>query len=120
MSARDVFAICVVLALCLAVTGWRGGWLGRRGPKRVRFDTLEQQVDADFPAHRDEAMALVDSVLARARPDDRAMVWRKVLDAARGDIARLRRIVPNTLESLEKIYRLLGEPEGGAADAPGT
>ena len=112
MTSRDVFIICMVLALVLAVAGRRGGWLGRRGPKRVRFDTLEQQLDADFPAHHDEAKALVDSILVHAGAEHREMVWRRVLDGARGDIARLRKLTPNTVESLRKIYRLLGDGDG--------
>jgi len=118
---RDVFFVCVVLALCLALAGRRGGWLGRRRPKRVRFETLDQQLDADFPAHRDEAKALVESILVHASAEHREMVWQRVLDGARGDIARLRKLAPKTVESLRKIYRLLGDGEGGAGDgAAGT
>jgi len=109
VNPRDLFFVLVALALVLWVAGRRGGWLGRRGPKRVRYDTLEEQVGADFPAHRDEAMALMESVLAEAKPENREMVWRRLLDGSRGDIARLRKLAPKTIESLRKIYRLFGD-----------
>jgi hypothetical protein len=98
VSPRDVFILLAMAALFLAVARWRGGGLLRRGPKRVRYDTLEQQVDADFPAHRDEAMALMESVLAEAKPENREMVWKRVLDGSRGDIARLRKLAPKAVE----------------------
>ena len=113
MSPRDVFIVCVLLALFLGITRWRGGGLPRRGPKRVRYDTLEEQVDADFPAHHDEAMALMQRVLAEAKPENREMVWKRPLDGSRGDIARLRKLAPKTVESLRKIYRLFGEEVDG-------
>jgi hypothetical protein len=109
VSPRDVFIILAMAVLLLAGARSRGGGLLRRGPKRVRFATLEQQVDADFPAHRDEALALMQSVLAEARPENREMVWKRVLDGSRGDIARLRKIAPKSVESLRKIYRLIGD-----------
>jgi len=116
MSPRDVLIILVMTVFFMAVARWRGGGLLRRGPKRVRYATLEQQVDADFPAHRDEAMALMQSVLAEAKPENREMVWKRVLDGSRGDIARLRKLAPKTVESLRKIYRLLGDE--AEPDAP--
>lgn len=109
MNPRTLFFILVALSLGLWVAGRRGGWLGRRRPKRARYDTLEEQVGADFPAHRDEAMALMESVLAETKPENREMVWRRLLDGSRGDIARLRKLAPKTIESLRKIYRLFGD-----------
>jgi hypothetical protein len=109
VSPRTLFFVVVALSLVVWVAGRRGGWLGRRAPKRARYDTLEEQVDADFPAHRDEAMALMESVLAETKPENREMVWRRLLDGSRGDIARLRKLAPKTIESLRKIYRLFGD-----------
>jgi hypothetical protein len=121
VSARDVFFLLVAVAVFIAAARWllAGGPL-RRGPKRVRYDTLEEQVDADFPAHRDEALALMESVLAEAKPENREMVWKRLLDGSRGDIARLRKLAPKTVESLRKIYRLFGEEVDGPEEAPRT
>ena len=120
MGARELFFILVAAALFLAIAKGRGRWWGRTGPARVRHDTLEAQVAADFPAHRDEAMALMQMVLAEAKPENREMVWRRVLDGSRGDIRRLRKLAATTVESLRKIYRLLGADVGDAEDAPGA
>jgi hypothetical protein len=117
MTPPNVFVILVLFALCLGIAGMRGGWFSSR-PRRVRYDDVEKQIDADFPSiDWPEARTLVESVVAHARPEDRAMVWRKLLDAARGDIARLRRVTPNTIESLRRIYGLLGEGGGNAPNA---
>jgi len=117
MNPRDLFFVLVALALCLAVAkGW-GRWRARVGAARVHYDTLEQQVAADFPAHRDEAMALMEMVLAEAKPENREMVWRRVLDGARGDIGRLRKLAAATVESLRKIYRLFGDDVDDNGDA---
>jgi hypothetical protein len=113
VSSRDLFFLLVAVALIMAIARWRRRRL-EHVPKRGRFATLEQQVAADFPAHRDEAMALMQMVLAEARDENREMVWRRVLDGAHGDIHRLRKLAATTVESLRKIYRLLGED----ADAP--
>jgi len=119
VTARDVFFLLVAVAVFIAAARWllAGGQI-RRGPKRVRYDTLEQQVDADFPAHRDEAMALMEMVLAEAKPENRETVWRRVLDGSRGDIRRLRKLASTTVEGLRKIYRLFGEEGDGPEDAP--
>ena len=119
MGPRELFFVLVAAAAFVAVARKGGGWL-RRGPRRVRYETLEQQVDADFPAHRDEALALMRMVLAEAKPENREMVWRRVLDGSRGDIRRLRKLAATTVEGLRKIYRLLGEDVDDAKDAPGT
>lgn len=119
MNPRDLFFVLVALALCLAIAKGLGRWR-RRGPARVRHETMEAQVAADFPAHRDEAMALMEMVLAEAKPENREMVWRRVLDGSRGDIRRLRKLAATTVESLRKIYRLFGEDvddNGNAARA---
>lgn len=111
MSVRpqDALLIAVVFAAMMAVAGWRGGWLGRRRPRRVRHDTLDAQIAADFPpAQRAEAKALIDSLLAHARSDDHALVWRNTLDAARGDLPKLRRAIPKSIRALDRIYTLLG------------
>jgi hypothetical protein len=117
MSARELCFILVAAALCMAIAKGRGRWWGRTGPARVRHDTLEAQVAADFPAHRDEAMALMEMVLAETKPENRDMVWRRVLDGSRGDIRRLRKLAAKTVESLRKIYRLFGEDVDGAPNA---
>ena len=112
MSPRDVFILLVAITLFMAIARWRGRRSGPR-PKRVRCDTLDAQIEADFPPlHREEAKALVESILPHARPDDREMVWRRVLDAARCDIGRLRKVAPNAGASLQKVYRLFGDGSG--------
>ena len=110
MTPKEILAILVVVTACMAIAGWRSGWLGRRRPKRVRRATPLEQIDEDFPPeHREEAKALVRSIAAHARPEDQAIVWRKVVDGVRGDIEKLRRSTPKNIAGLERIYRLLGD-----------
>ena len=109
MASRDLFFLLVAVALLMAIARWRRRLSAGAGPQRVRYDTLEEQVAADFPAHRDEAMALMQMVLAEAKPENREMVWRRVLDGSRGDIRRLRKLAATTVEGLRKVYRLFGE-----------
>ena len=118
MGPRELFFLLVAVAGGMAAARWAARWRASRGPTRPRYDTLEAQVAADFPAHRDEAMALLESVLAEAKPENREMVWRRLLDGSRGDIARLRKLAPQTVEGLRKIYRLFGDEAGATDDAP--
>jgi hypothetical protein len=108
MPPRTIFALLVALAAAIALARWIAARRGR--PKRVHHDDPLQQIDADFPPeHRAEARALIESIAARARPDDRALIWRRTVDAARGDIGRLRKSTPKAIAALERIYRLLGD-----------
>jgi len=109
VASRDLFFLLVAVALFMAIARWRRRLSAGPGSRRVRHDTLEEQVAADFPAHRDEAMALMQMVLAEAKEENREMVWRRVLDGSRGDIRRLRKLAARTVEGLRKIYRLFGE-----------
>jgi hypothetical protein len=110
VTPKEILAIVLALAACMAIAGWRGGWLGRRRPKRVRRATPLEQIDEDFPPeHREEAKELVRSIAVHARPEDQEMVWRKVVDGVRGDIEKLRRSTPKNIAGLERIYRLLGD-----------
>lgn len=115
MSPRDLFFILVAIVLFMAVARWRS----RSGPrvKRERRDTLDEQIASDFPPiYHDEAKRLVESVLTYARPDDREMVWRRVLDGARCDIDRLRKVTRNAGPQLQKIYRLFGNTGGDGSN----
>ena len=115
MTRAQLFAAIFVAAAALAVAAVRGGWLKRR-PRRVRHASLDAQIAADFaPEHRAEARAIVGEVLAHADPEQHTQVWRSLLDGTRGDIARLRRVKPKAIESLARLYRLMG---GGPGDAP--
>jgi hypothetical protein len=108
VDPRGALLLAVVFAALMAVAGWRGGWLGRR-PRRVRHDTLDAQIAEDFPpAQRAEVRALIDQLLAHARPDDHDTIWRRTLDAVRGDLPKLRRALPNSLRALDRLYQLLG------------
>ena len=108
MSPPELLAVLVALAAAITLARWVAGRRAR--PKRVHHDDPLQQLDADFPPeHRAEARALIESIAARAKPDDRPIIWRRTLDAARGDIVKLRRSTPNAIAALERIYRLLGE-----------
>jgi len=112
MTPPQIFALLVALAVIMAIARMRGG--GLKLPKRrVRHDDLGAQIAADFaPAERAEARALVDSVLAHARPDDQKRLWRTVLDGTRGNLPKLRKVAPKAIESLEKLYRLFGDTPG--------
>lgn len=113
MSPREIFVLLVALAAAMALARWVSARRAR--PKRVRYDDPARQLEADFPpAQRDEARALVESIVAHARPDDRDLVRRRVLDAARGDIGRLRQTAPRVGESLDRIYRVLGDDHPSA------
>lgn len=114
MTPPQIFALLVALAVIMAIAKMRGG--GLKLPKRrARHDDLDAQITADFaPAERAEARALVGSVLAHARPDDQKRVWRSLLDGTRGNLPRLRKVTPKAIESLAKIYRLLGDTPGEA------
>lgn len=114
MTPPQIFALLVALAVVMAIAKMRGGGL-KLPTRRVRLDDLGAQIAADFaPAERDEARALVDSVLAHARPDDQKRVGRSVLDGTRGNLPKLRKVAPKAIESLEKIYRVLGDTLGEA------
>jgi len=108
MDPREILALLVALAAAIALARWISARRGR--PKRVRYDDPVQQLEADFPpAQREEAKALVESILAHAKPEDRDMIRRRVVDAARGDIVRLRRSAPNAIAALRRIYGLVGD-----------
>ncbi|HSU16069.1 hypothetical protein [Longimicrobium sp.] len=108
MPPRTLFVILVALAAAIALARWLAARRGR--PKRVHHDDPLQQIDADFPPeHRAEAKALIESIAAHAKPDDRAIIWRRTVDAARGDIGKLRRSTPRAIAALDRIYRLLGD-----------
>jgi hypothetical protein len=108
LTPPQVFAALLIAAAALAVAGVRGGWL-RPPTRRVKHDDLDAQIAADFaPQQRAEARAIVDAVLAHARPDDEKLVWRNLLDGCRGNLEKLRRVQPKAIASLAKVYRLLG------------
>jgi hypothetical protein len=108
VSPRDVLLLLVALTAAIAAARWISAWRAR--PKRVGYDDPLRQIEADFPpAQRDEAKALVESIVAHAQPDDREIIRRRVVDAARGDIGRLRRSAPKAKEALDRVYRLLGD-----------
>ena len=114
MQPREIFSVLVLLAAAIALARWFAARRGR--PKRVRCDDPLRQLEADFPPeHRDEAKALIESIAAHADPDDRALIWRRTLDAARGDIVKLRRTTPRAIATLKTIYRLTGQRD--AADS---
>jgi hypothetical protein len=99
----------------MAVAGGRAGWL-KLPRRRVRYDDLDAQIAADYPPkQRAEVRAIISEVLSHAHPDQQPRVWRSLLDGTRGDIAHLRRVKPKAIESLAKLYRLMG---GGPGDAP--
>jgi hypothetical protein len=115
VSPPQIFAVLVAVIAVLALARLRDGGL-KLPRRRVRHDDLGAQIAADFvPAERAEARALVDSVLAHARPDDQKRVWRSLLDGTRGNLPKLRKVAPKAVESLAKIYRLLGDTP---AEAP--
>jgi hypothetical protein len=112
MTPREILALMVALAAAIALARWVAARRGR--PKRVRYDDPARQIEADYPpAQRDEAAALVESIVQHARPDDRDVIRRRVLDAARGDITRLRRSAPKAKEALDRVYRLIGDDRPG-------
>jgi hypothetical protein len=114
MNPREILVLLVALAAAIALARWLSARRGR--PKRVRYDDPVQQLEADFPpSQREEAKALVESILAHAKPEDRDVIRRRVVDAARGDIGRLRRSAPNAKAALDRIYRLVGDD--GSAEA---
>ncbi|HEX6745994.1 MAG TPA: hypothetical protein VF092_01680 [Longimicrobium sp.] len=108
MTPRDLLLLLVALTAAI----WLARWISeRRGrPKRVRHDDPLQQIDADFPPrHRDEAKQLVESIAGLAKPEDRYIIRRRIVDAARGDIGKLRRGAPKAREALERMYRFFGD-----------
>lgn len=110
MNPREILVLLVALAAAIALSRWLAARRGR--PKRVRYDDPVQQLEADFPpSQREEAKALVESILSHAKPEDRDTIRRRVVDAARGDIGRLRRTAPNAKAALDRIYGLLGEEQ---------
>jgi hypothetical protein len=108
MNPREkLLLLLVALAAGMAITRWFATQHGRA--KRVRYDDPLRQLEADFPPeHREEAKALIESIAAHASPDDRALIWRRTVDAAGGDIGKLRRTTPKAIRALERIYRLTG------------
>jgi hypothetical protein len=115
MSPREIFLVLVALAVAIALARWISSRRGR--PKRVRYDDPLQQIDADFPPeHREEAREIVGSIAAHAREEDRPIVWRRTVDAARGDIAKLRRSAPKAIAALDRIYKLLGDGDRSSTD----
>ncbi|HEU4560457.1 MAG TPA: hypothetical protein VFS20_21585 [Longimicrobium sp.] len=117
MTAPLIFGAMVALAVVLAIAGGRVGWL-KLPRRRVRHPDLDAQIAADYPPEqRAEARAIVDAVLAHAHPDQHERVWRSMLDGTRGDLAHLRRVQPKAIESLGKLYRMLGGGPG-TANAP--
>lgn len=115
MRPQELLLFMVALAAAIAAARWFAARRGR--PKRVHHDDPLQQLEADFPPeHRAEATALIESIAAHARPDDRPIIWRRTVDAARGDIVKLRRSAPKAIAALDRIYRLLGDGERGRTD----
>jgi hypothetical protein len=109
LTPPQLFATLVVVAVLMLVTGIRGGWI-KLPKRRVKYDDLDAQIAADFaPGERAEARALVDSVLAHARPDDQKRAWRSLLDGTRGNLPRLRKVAPKVIESLARVYRMFGD-----------
>jgi hypothetical protein len=118
MTPDATLPLVVLAALLLFIVGRWKGWFVRR-PPRVEHADLGAQIDADFPAqHREEARALVQSVVSRARAEDREVVGRTLVKVSRGDIGKLRRGVAGCINALDKVYGMLGTPGPEAESSP--